>query len=48
MQIGGRTDEEFTQPKVQVMDDSHPVPDRMNDLLSRMQTGLVTYENTEK
>ena len=48
MQIGAHTDEEFTQPKVQVMDDSHPVPDRMNDLLSRMQTGLVTYENTEK
>ncbi len=31
-----------------VMDDSHPVPERMNDLLSRMQTSLVVYENTER
>lgn len=30
------------------MDDSHPVTERMNDLLSRMQTSLVTYESTEK
>ena len=31
-----------------MLDDTHPVTERMNNLLSRMQISLVNYEDIEK